>query len=157
MNFDEMVELINSMKKSSNEEEDCMICHLPIEKNIMKLKCGHKYHEDCIEFIKNKKQSIVCPYCQVVTDISKVNKIKTDISVETTENTQVVTDIITENSQCNIIIKSGKNVGKKCNKINCIRHKTTIQNLCPTILKTGKNKGTQCNRLNCKIHFILNV
>ena len=39
MNFDEMVELINNMKKSTNDE--CLICHIPIENDIVKL---YEYH-----------------------------------------------------------------------------------------------------------------
>jgi len=141
MNFDEMVELINNMKKTTNDDE-CMICHLPIENNITKLKCMHKYHSECIEYLK-KNQSIICPYCQVLTNIS--NNIKKENHINLLH--------------CNKLIKSGPNKGNQCYKTNCMRHNKVIKTICSTILKTGTKKGLVCGRSNCKIHskLILNV
>ena len=148
MNFDEMVELINNLNKSTNEE--CMICHLPVESNKIKLKCTHTYHTDCIKILKIN-QSIVCPYCQVTSRIPNEN-----IPISNT---------VVDNKTCNNMIYLGKNKGIVCKKINCscnmkkcICHKKIVADPCNVILKTGKNKGTVCNRHKCKIHNkILNV
>ena len=46
----------NTLKKKS-----CLVCHDKLDKDIVTLKCGHKYHYNCIfmTFKMNKKRE--CP------------------------------------------------------------------------------------------------
>lgn len=175
MNFDEMVELISNMKNIKGEE--CLICHLPIDENvpnnIIKLSCKHYYHKLCIENL-TKLNAITCPYCQKTTNTNKIkpttNLIKkqqkiiptTSIATTTTNvastnvaSTSVAPCILKPKNVCTILIKTGKNKGSPCNKLNCKKHIETVikqLNTCSFILKTGKNKGNACNRNNCMIH-----
>lgn len=134
LNFDELVLLLENMKKIKGEE--CLICQLPIKNNedSIQLKCKHNYHSKCIN-IKNKY--ISCPYCNHVT---------------------LQNDIIKKENLCTAIIKSGINKGKTCNRINCKIHKklqndeSDKSNMCKVKLKSGINKGNFCNRINCHYH-----
>ena len=138
LNFDDLVNMLEHLKKEKGEE--CLICQLPITDNTsIKLICNHYYHEKCL-IIKNK--FISCPYCNQVT--LKKDKEK-------------------QKNICQVILKGGKNKGKVCNRNNCKIHKNLnvfkekeqkleFSNECKIILKTGINKGKVCNRINCKYH-----
>jgi len=129
LNFDDLVNMLEKLKKEKGEE--CLICQLPITDNTsIKLNCNHYYHDKCL--IMNNK-FISCPYCNIVT---------------------MKKNIVKQQNICKIILKSGKNKGKVCNKNNCKIHKNVkeFSNGCKAILKTGINKGKLCNRINCKYH-----
>ena len=139
MNFDELVDIINNMKKINGEA--CLICNFPIDinitDNIMKLKCNHTYHNNCISAVK-KNNTIICPYCQKITNLNKY----------------IPLPII---NKCIFIIKSGIKKGLVCNKTNCSRHNKKLpvdenKQKCIFIIKTGSKKGLVCNRNNCMIH-----
>ena len=135
MNFDELVDIINNMKKIKGEI--CLICNFPIDINIIdnniELKCKHTYHNSCISIIKNNN-IIICPYCQKKTDYSKSKSLEKY-----------------NKNKCSEIIKSGIKKGKNCNKINCNHHKKNITQ-CSEIIKTGVKKGEKCNKINCNRH-----
>lgn len=132
--FDKLLKEVN--KLNSIDGEQCMVCHFPdLETNLIKLKCNHFYHETCIiKLIKNNK--IKCPYCDKISTIKEQNR----------------------DNICKVIMKSGINKGKECNRPNCTYHKINIQvvdnNLikCQSIIKSGTRKGELCNRVNCKYH-----
>lgn len=46
--------------------DECIICLEPLNNNITKLSCGHKYHFDCISKWINKKNDLIkiCPICR---------------------------------------------------------------------------------------------
>ena len=128
MNFDELVDIINNMKKIKGEI--CLICNFPIDINIIdnniELKCKHTYHNSCISIIKNNN-IIICPYCQKKTDYSKSKSLEKY-----------------NKNKCSEIIKIGVKKGEKCNKINT--------QICTNIIKSGIKKGEICNRTNCNYH-----
>tara|TARA_B100001093_G_scaffold515600_1_gene592271 strand:+ start:424 stop:732 length:309 start_codon:yes stop_codon:yes gene_type:complete len=97
----EYQKLFNLVTKLNKEEgEICLICHFPIKENLLKLKCGHYFHRQCLLNEKNKKYSTIkCPYCE------KTSKLESK-----------------SNDVCKAIIKSGINKGKICNRINCKYH-----------------------------------
>ena len=59
-------------------------------------------------------------------------------------------------THCTVILKSGVNKGKICNRINCKYH-TPVISACTEILKSGPRKGEVCNRINCKYHSKINL
>ena len=132
--FDKLLKEVN--KLNSIDGEQCMVCHFPdLETNLLKLKCKHFYHESCIsKLMKNNK--IKCPYCEKTTTIKE--KVKNQI--------------------CKVIMKSGINKGKECNRTNCTYHKINVEVIknnsdnCQTVIKSGSRKGEICNRINCKYH-----
>ena len=116
----------NILKEESINEDICNICHYKTVDDKIILSCKHVFHSKCLKNLKN------CPYCNKI--IEKPNNI---------------------NIACKIILKSGKNKGKECGRINCKIHKnisTENKNKCIQILKSGKNKGKVCGRFNCGIH-----
>lgn len=81
----------------NNNGDICSICHLKVTNNEIKLDCSHVFHKKCL--IKKEGN---CPYCSKYYTLNK--------------------KIITKNI-CKIILKSGKNKGKECGRINCGYHK----------------------------------
>ena len=61
MNFDELYQKILEEKKKCNNP--CLICHMSLKDNFIKLSCTHSYHPDCL-FKKYSQYSIECPYCR---------------------------------------------------------------------------------------------
>lgn len=134
MNFDELYNYCAKLNESTNEK--CLVCHTPIENTDkhLKLQCAHYYHPDCIKY---KKGSIKCLYCE-------------KISIPT---------IVIKDNLCAFLMKSGKNKGGKCGRMNCKYHVIKENNDCCNILiKTGIRAGTSCNRmLPCKYHNSINL
>jgi hypothetical protein len=171
MNFDDLVNIVNNLK--NEKSENCMICHFPSD--LIKLKCTHFYHYNCIKINKCENditKIITCPYCHITSFL--IDSTKENISLAenilSKENISLAENILSKENislaenilpiekklLCPRIIKSGINKGNVCNKIECKKHKNKIKiNLCKIILKTGKMKGTLCNRSNCKIHNII--
>ena len=129
MDFEKLYALVESMDNSTKEK--CLICHFPIDTDELVLTCNHYYHSACLHM---KSHNIKCPYC--------------DKSVSAKQ--QII-------NKCIFIMRTGKNKGLPCNRINCKYHKiNVIQEVigCASILKSGARKGLSCNRTNCKIHNI---
>jgi|OM-RGC.v1.028946122 hypothetical protein len=104
MNFIELQKMVEEMKMKKGDE--CMICHFPItdEKEKVTLKCKHTYHIKCFD-VRKMKNIITCPYCNTSTKVVKKEVEKTI------------------GKKCLVILKTGKNKGKQCNRINCGYHK----------------------------------
>jgi hypothetical protein len=153
MNFDDLVNIVMEMK--SHKGEECLICHFPIDLDLLiKLKCNHSYHNNCINtLIKNKIISITCPYCQTVTN----NPTQSNPTQSNPTNLQHSSYIKLEVNKCKKIIKTGVNKGKECNIIQCKRHNKIEKVLCKEILMSGKKKGLPCDRTNCKYHNNINL
>ena len=132
-----------------NKGDECMICQLPIlsSERIIKLKCNHNYHKECImDYLPSKKYNkITCPYCTQVSHKKKCSHCNLKFFTSKCE--------CLNKHKCEAYFKSGKNKGKQCNKINCkIHNKKKKINYCSVILKSGKRKGQMCSRINCGYH-----
>ena len=102
INIDDYISFINNNNKIKGEK--CMVCHMnDLKKNLLKLDCNHYFHESCV---KKKNNVIKCKYC------NKKTKLKSKGSSKKSN----------KNKKCQAILKSGKNKGKKCNRINCGYH-----------------------------------
>lgn len=95
MSLAELEKYTNNLLKNTNDN-CCLICYLGNETECIKLNCGHYYHLNCINKLKN------CPYCN-----KKINKkiINTSINI------------------CKTILKTGKRKGQECGRNNCRYHK----------------------------------
>tara|TARA_B100001248_G_scaffold262646_1_gene260361 strand:+ start:1119 stop:1460 length:342 start_codon:yes stop_codon:yes gene_type:complete len=112
MEFDNLLKIV--MEKNKVNGEKCLICHFPdSSNNLEKLSCGHFFHLSCLKVDNSKKNcKIICPYCDK-----------------------------------KIVIKK-----KVCIPVTKSNEKLKEDNICKFILKTGKNKGMICNRINCRYH-----
>ena len=128
--FDKLLSMVTKLNNRSGEE--CMVCHFPDDKeNLLKLDCNHYYHKNCITITNSK---FTCPYCK------KTTIFKTNIQSNPT-------------NICNVILKSGINKGKPCNRVNCKYHiNKELPLTCDSIIGSGPKKGQICNRINCKYH-----
>lgn len=56
--------------------DECIICLEELEKNIVTLSCGHKYHLKCIREWSNikKKSNRLCTICNVDNEIINIEK-----------------------------------------------------------------------------------
>ena len=63
--------------------------------NICSLKCGHKYHYECISYSYKYSYSKTCPYCRKYGGTLSIKKCFSNI-------------------KCTTILKSGKRKGEKC-------------------------------------------
>ena len=99
INIDDYITYINNNNNIKGEK--CMICHMnDTIDNLVKLSCNHYFHKSCLP----KKNTVKCLYCNKKTKLQNTKKVS--------------------NNKCKIILKSGKNKGKPCNRINCGYHKT---------------------------------
>lgn len=120
--FDKLLKLVNEMNKIKGEK--CLICHFPDnDSNLVKLNCNHYFHFNCLN--PENKLSIICPYCEKIT---KRNVIKNPKEIRKLQ------------------------IKEKINNLD-----TNIVKTCQVILKTGKRKGEKCNRINCRYHKEINV
>lgn len=129
MDFDKLVELLEENTKDI--EKKCLICHQSNDDKLLKLKCNHYYHLDCL---KPKKLKTKCLYCEFITK-SRVCKIKNCINRTYFESQKCEEHINTKiidkkkkqkNNICKVILKSGKNKGKECGRNNCGYHNKVI-------------------------------
>lgn len=116
MNFDELLKYCTELNNSSSEK--CLVCHIPIEKDdkYIKLSCSHLFHPECVKY---KSGSLKCLYCE-----------KTSVP-ELINNPTLKLDINPKVIHCKIILKSGPNKGKFCDRINCKYHSITTQTVIP--------------------------
>jgi hypothetical protein len=110
MNFDELLKIASTLNSVKGEE--CMICHFPIDENgnMVKLSCNHLYHHNCINYLV-KNNIIICPYCQIKTNMNKITKSKPKLL----------------KTSCTTILKTGKNKGNICNRKNCMIHNKNLE------------------------------
>jgi len=110
-------------------DEDCSICGLEFnEKFCYELKCGHKFHYECLmksfmNITKINKSKNSCPYCRAPSDyLPVVNGLKKLIVGVHFETVQEFSDengfTKNKNNPCQYILKRGKNKGNQCGK-NC--------------------------------------
>lgn len=138
MDFEELYKYCVDMNKSTLEK--CLVCHMPIDKteNHLILACKHYYHSECINYYSGL---VTCLYCEKVSE----------------------PQIDSKNIYCKVIIKSGSNKGKYCDRLNCnyhkqdnlhiIKQKTFDNEFCNVIIMNGRRKGQVCNRKNpCLYH-----
>lgn len=120
--------LLNIVKKKNKVQgEKCMICYFPdVQSKLVKLDCGHFFHKKCI-FEKDSKyrKVIKCPYCDSETKFEK--------------------------DYLNSFLLSGNFKEKVCKSVK-YKIDQNNENICKVILKSGLNKGKPCNRTNCKYH-----
>jgi len=89
-------EKVNSEKVNNDEDNDCGICGSALLEDVVKLKCNHMYHYECISLAYKFSHSKLCPYCR------KPSNIPTSKSA------------IKPIGTCEGILKSGKRKGEKC-------------------------------------------
>jgi hypothetical protein len=139
--YDFYAELSKSLEESdeNNENDECLITHLPLEENHVKLLCGHKFNYDAIfndvynhkkkhnfnEYVKLSNNQVRCPYCRNIQNellpyfegkcysygINTLNKLSYNLNT----------------IYCSKILVMGKNKGNHCmNKcymdLLCKRH-----------------------------------
>lgn len=129
------IELKNNLNEINNEDNICKICYdsLETQNNISLLKCGHKFHYECImltyKTLKGKRQ---CPYCRKdggyldlypgKAPIKNIHKEYSDFKNGNLDSIKFI------EGKCKFILKRGKNVGNQCsfniktNQGYCARH-----------------------------------
>jgi len=106
---------------NSNPDNYCNICFEKHDNSSVKLKCGHKYHYNCIkESYQLNKSSIIrrCPYCRGDGGYLPLKHDNKPIENIHLEYYQCYSPMIKGKSyfkpKCKGIIKSGPNKGKQC-------------------------------------------
>ena len=170
------LDFFNELNKNMDEDEDednniCLITHVKLEKNHVKLLCGHTFnYEPLYNECRNQKYTshntnygfnrlhtwqIRCPYCRNVQ--SKLLPCIENKNTPPLKGVNKPEKYCMYLNTCSHVYKSGKNKGKQCGK-NCNGEKckthmkiksTTDKKKCCAILKSGKNKGNQCNNNAC--------
>lgn len=54
---------MSKLFKSEKKELKCKICEKKLEKDIRRLRCGHKYHGNCVDLYVNKYYTYACWKC----------------------------------------------------------------------------------------------
>jgi len=168
--FDELNKVIyqnDEDDKEKNYDNICLISYEPLEKNHIKLICGHKFNYKSIfnelkyqlydnkvdmysNKYKTKKGTIKCPFCR---NIQKGILPKRE-NYPIVKYVNSPASLCMKINNCKFILTRGKNMGKNCNKQcedeYCLRHIKVLENknMCKFILTRGKNKGKYCNK-NC--------
>ncbi len=160
MNFEELFKYCTEINESKNDK--CLVCHIPIQSNekYIKLGCTHIFHPDCIKY---KSGTLKCLYCEKTSIPDLINNFNI--------NSQLLVPNLV---YCKVILKSGSNKGKFCNRPNCKYHNIEVKSTqiidtqtnkpikiskpkvigCQTLLKSGPKSGQLCGRLDCKYHKI---
>lgn len=164
MNFEELLKYCTELNESKNEK--CLVCHIPIDSDekYIKLECSHIFHSDCVKY---KSGILKCLYCEKSSTPSLLNYSNTNLL-------PLLPNII----YCKMILKTGPNKGKFCNRPDCKYHKIDTKPLqvidvvtnkpikiikpkskpkpknfgCQILIKTGPKTGQPCGRLECKYH-----
>jgi len=86
----------NKEQKTIVVDNDCGICGSELIQDVVKLKCNHMFHFECISLSYKFSHSKVCPYCRKPSNIP------------TSKNA------IKPIGSCEGILQSGKRKGEKC-------------------------------------------
>ena len=89
-------ENINTEKIDNDEDNDCGICGSALLEDVVKLKCNHMYHYECISLAYKFSHAKLCPYCRKPS------------TIPTSKNA------IKPIGTCEGILKTGKRKGEKC-------------------------------------------
>lgn len=159
---------INENTEKKSEDNKCLITNTELTTHYIELPCGHKFNYIPLykEVLNQKKRNsrtldiihlrihqMKCPYCRTIFD-NLLPYIPLD-GVEKCRGVNMPIKYSMFLSKCKYVFKSGKNMGKTCNKDcnfgYCNQHqkimdKHTNKIGCTHILKKGKNKGKQCMR-----------
>ena len=109
MEFENLLSMVNKLNKTKGEK--CLVCHFPDKKsNLVKLRCSHYFHYNCI--LNEKK----CPYCNKKISLK-------NIKIDTEYNILSKLETLNQEDKCQVILKTGKNKGIMCNRVNCRYHK----------------------------------
>ena len=98
VNENKNIEKINNITENLDNEEDndCGICGSALLEDVVKLKCNHMFHFECITLSYKFSHAKLCPYCRKPSNIpTSKNNIKPI-------------------GTCEGILKTGKRKGEKC-------------------------------------------
>lgn len=87
---------INNENLNNTIDDDCGICGSALLEDVVKLKCNHMYHYECISLAYKFSHSKLCPYCRKPSNIP------------------LSKDHIKPVGTCEGILKTGKRKGEKC-------------------------------------------
>ena len=117
---------------SKDPDNFCNICYEKHNSNSIKIKCGHKYHYECIKdsykvkhsSINKKKSLRKCPYCRQdggYLPLLEGYQIDTDIHIKKPKNYK----------QCNATIMSGEKINTRCtSQCNFLDLSGNLTNFC---------------------------
>ena len=167
------IDFFSELNKNSNDEDDnidnlCLLTHEQLTFNYVTLPCGHKfnygpiYNEICKQKLKNNTinskdiiklthNQIKCPYCR-----QKSNKLLPYIPLDNYKKKIKGVNFPICDTQpgkhCQYIMKTGKNIGKKCIKN---AYENELGCFCPSHMKKitnehNKQESKKANKQNCK-------
>ena len=100
---------------------ECMICLEELKNSIAELKCGHKFHFNCItSWMKNKNNYVnFCPLCPINNEIINVIHNPNEINQDDTLQLPIIENHNKNNDYQNISITNNirlvqNNPNKKC-------------------------------------------
>lgn len=157
----EFLKLLEEDDNNIEEVAMCLITKNSLEKNHVKLLCGHSFNYDAIyNEVKHQKRhnpldtthlriyQLKCPYCRNVQD-----ELLPLIGEYSVYGVNAPDKYTMKPNICSYIFKSGKRKGEHCNKScyhpMCKSHLKYLKNeesdnVCKHILVSGKNKGNEC-------------
>ena len=160
-------EELNNIDSEEDNIECCLLSKLPLDKNKIKLSCGHEFnfiplfkevcrqkHRGCTSYLEISKlchNEIKCPYCrqkhkQLLPHVKMTSKMLYISGVNSPEN------LCMDFHTCEYIYKSGKKKGSSCDKTAyydvagcfCNTHQLRMLKKMTTSVKDEKNN------LDCK-------
>jgi len=161
----EFYKLLEEENEIIDENNCCLITKMPLEKDNVKLLCGHSFNYEAIyNEVKQQKRhnpmdtsflrvyQLRCPYCRNIQ-----NKLLPLIGPYSVYGVNSPDKYTMKPNLCNYAFKSGKRKGEYCNK-ECYKEMCKLhlkylcqldkKDICKHILVSGKNKGKECG---CKI------
>ena len=112
------------------DEHICPICYDKLDDNIIKLRCGHIFHYECILHQYRTTNKRICPYCRCyggyielkngVFPLKNIHKEYNELHALIYENNQKELNKTAKKyiniNYCECIIIKGKNIGSQCKK-----------------------------------------
>jgi hypothetical protein len=112
------------------DEHICPICYDKLDDNIIKLRCGHIFHYECILHQYRTTNKRICPYCRCyggyielkngVFPLKNIHKEYNELHALIYENNQEELNKTAKkyinSNYCECIIIKGKNIGSQCKK-----------------------------------------